>query len=92
MKILSEELIIINENAKDDLLGYFQVEIYGLLKHLKAHFAVAHFGTFERTGHRTVLYSATVWTERDGQVAHCYDSEFSDDLRALLRGNVYHLH
>lgn len=89
-KIRSAELEIVNPNAIDDLIGYYKVEIYGLLNKMRAQFACAHFGTFERIGHRSILYSATVWTERDGTIAHDYDSEFADDLKALKTGNVDH--
>jgi len=66
-----------------DLAGYYEVEIYGLLSKLKGcNFAIAHFGTFERID-RAILYTATVWQE-EGEIFHCFDSEFADDLEALL--------
>ena len=75
------------ESDQSDLIGYYEVEIYGLLSTLNGHdLAVAHFGTFERIP-RAILYSATVWAE-DGEIFHDFDSEFCDDLRALTDGNV----
>jgi len=74
----------------DGLAGYYEVEIYGLLSKLEGHdYAVAHFGTFKR-GNRVMEYSATVWAD-NGEVFHDYDSEFCDDLQALLLGNVQFL-
>jgi len=73
--------------GKDGLVGYYEVEVYGLLSKLKGHaLAVAHFGTFERID-RALLYTATVWAD-DGEIYHDFDSEFCDDLAALERGNV----
>lgn len=90
--IRSVELRVTDPAAKDDLLGYYEVELYGLLGKMRDRYAYAHFGTFERTDDRSVLYSATVWTDRNGEIFHDYDSEFADDLRALMVGNVEHLH
>lgn len=89
MKILSAELNKIPTIGKgEELAGYYEVEIYGLLGKLERHeYAVAHFGTFQRTQNRTVLYSATVWQE-NGKIYHNYDAEFADDLIALKKGNV----
>jgi hypothetical protein len=87
LKIRSERLRVTNE-TNNGLLGYYEIEIYGLLSRLKGrHYAQAHYGHFENTGNRTLLYSATVYVEC-GEIYHNYKSEFEDDLDALLAGNV----
>ena len=89
MSIIRDELVIINPNAGDnDLLGYFEVELYGIAKYMKADEVQAIFGGFRKTGNRTVLYSATVLADKDGQPGHCYQSEFDDDLIALRDGRL----
>jgi hypothetical protein len=89
MKIIGDELIITNRGAKDnELLGYFEVEMYGIAKHMRNNEVQAIFGSFRKTGNRTVLYSATVWADKDGQPGHSYESEFEDDLIALRVGRL----
>lgn len=73
--------------GRDVLVGYFEVELRGLLQHMPADFALASFGTFERTDHSTVIYSATVWADH-GVIYHDYHSEFLDDLADLQAGRV----
>lgn len=92
MKVIRDELIITNQDAKDnELLGYFEVEMYGVAKYMKSNEAQAAFGNFRKTGNRTVLYSATVWADGAGQPAHYYGSEFDDDLADLKSGRIDHL-
>lgn len=83
------ELVVTNPKAINDLIGYLEIELYGLLHCLNGkQFGQAIFGTFERTNNRTLLYTATVWTDETGEIYHNYDSEFEDDLNALRRGHV----
>jgi hypothetical protein len=87
LNIRSENLRVVN-NTNDGLLGYYEVEIYGLLSKLGGfHYAQAHYGHFENTGDCSILYSAAVYAE-GGEIYHNYKSEFEDDLNALLTGNV----
>jgi hypothetical protein len=87
VKILHNELRVANPDEEDGLYGHFEVEIYGLLSRLKGHhYGYAHFGCFENTGNRTLLYSATVYRE-NGSICHPYESEFEDDFIALKNGN-----
>ena len=88
MNIRYERLNVVNEGIKDGLLGYYEVEIYGLKSKLNGkHFAQAHFGHFRETNERSILYSATVYTDKNGDVCHNYQSEFLDDLNFLKSGN-----
>ena len=84
------ELRIINQDAKNGLLGYFEVEFYGLRGKMKKNWARPHYGLFQKTDNRTILYSATVWTDETGEIFHSYEDEFIDDLSALKCGNVDH--
>ena len=86
MKVISAEVEIINETG--EFAGYYKATVYGLLGQLKGqNIALAHFGSFERKG-RFLEYSATLWRDDSGEIFHCYDSEFCDDLKALTVGNV----
>jgi hypothetical protein len=84
-EIRSAELVVTNEEAgRDELLGYYEVEIYGLKSRLHGkNFAQANFGSFEATDDRSILYSATVYAGDNGHSYHDYDSEFCDDLAML---------
>ena len=85
MRITNGKLEITNPSAIDDLLGYYKVNLRGVIKKMQgARYAVCHFGTFERVSPTLIQYSATVWTERDGKVYHYPDSEFDDDLEMFL--------
>lgn len=84
------ELRITNPNAVDDIAGFFEVEFYGLLHKMEKSWARPHFGLFQKTKNRTILYSATVWTDESGEIYHSYEDEFNDDLTALQCGNVDH--
>ncbi len=86
------ELVLINpiKGDIDTLIGYFEVEFYGLIHKMKKQVARPHYGLFEKTGNRTILYSATVWVDQSGKIYHSYEDEFIDDLTALKEGNVDH--
>lgn len=89
------ELVLLSnpiEGDVDTLIGYFEVEFYGLLHKMEKQTARPHYGLFEKTGNRTILYSATVWTDQSGEIYHSYEDEFIDDITALEEGNVNHCH
>lgn len=73
--------------GRDALVGYYEVELRGLLQHMPADSVLANFGAFECTDRSTVLYSATVWADH-GVIFHDYHSEFLDDLADLQAGRV----
>jgi len=91
MRIQSEHLEIENPGIIDGLLGYEVVDIAGALRMMHGKvYAVAAFGTFERVGDR-VQYTATVWTDENGQIFHSYDSEFCDDLAMFRNGQCEYM-
>lgn len=87
IKTITEEIEITNPEAKDDLLGYYKVELFGLLQHMpkKANTFQAIYGQFDKTAHKTIIYTASVWTDSTGEIYHCYISEFEDDLHRLMQ-------
>lgn len=78
---------ITNEESFDEL---YIVETKGELKYMPrgVECVRASFGTFERTGNGTLLYSTVVERERDGSIVGNLDSEYLDDLKALKDGRV----
>lgn len=74
---------ITNEHQEE-----IEIETTGDLQYMTGEMVMAHFGSFEKTGNGTVLYSATIEREADGTILHDYESEYADDYRALKAGNV----
>ena len=75
-----------NKGAKDDMVGYYNVITKGHMDGKAGNIGLASFGTFEKINDTWVLYTATLWSDDDGKIYHCYESEYADDL-AYLRDN-----
>lgn len=82
-KIISYEIVT---GAQEEV----EIETTGDLQYMPrdAEMVMATYGTFERTGNGTLLYSAGIARESDGRLSHDYDTEYGDDLSSLKAGTV----
>lgn len=79
---------IIRYEITNEYQEQVEIETRGDLQYMPAECVMAIYGSFEKTGNGTVLYSATIEREADGTILHNYDSEYADDYRALVAGRV----
>jgi len=83
-KIVSYEIV---QNGPQEQV---EIETTGDLKYMprNAQLVMATYGTYERTGNGTLLYSAGIAREKDGSLSHDYDTEYGDDLVSLKNGRI----
>lgn len=77
---------IISETIEGDMLT---AEIRGINSHMRRgyEFALAQNGSFERNG-RTLVYTASVWRDENGEIEHNPNSEMLDDIYQLIDGQI----
>lgn len=68
-------------------------EISGITSHMKRgyDYALATWGCFERNG-RTLVYTASVWRNGDGEIEHNPNSEMLDDIYQLIDNQIEWMH
>lgn len=73
--------------------GYYIVEVAGINHKMRRGYddVLATFGSFHRNG-RTLVYTASVWQDENGEIDHPYNSEFLDDIYQLIDGQVEWMH
>lgn len=85
-----EPFRIVREAIDDEM---YTVEISGINGKLRRgyDFAMATFGSFERNG-RTLVYTASVWRDENGEIEHPFNSEMLDDVYQLIDGQIEWMH
>jgi hypothetical protein len=77
-----------NKSAKDEMVGYYNVILKGKMEGPAGTVGQGIFGGFEKINDNWLWYTATVWSDQQGEIYHSFESEYLDDLHCLKHNQL----